>query len=104
MNRPVDPSLLATAKIHASVVAEATALGIAVGDNLAATLDLVLAEYRRIRTAHDNLAATVELCCLPVDGEVSLCDRVRAAGEAQRKLVEVRALHASWEANGEVLK
>lgn len=49
----------------------------------------VLAAYATIRAERDNLAGTVELCCAPVEGEASLCDRIRAAGDAQRRLREL---------------
>lgn len=76
------------------LASEAGALGLEVNvATHADLLDLVLAEYRRIRQERDNLAGTVELCTAPVDGG-DLRDRVRAAGEAQR-FAAVRPRQAS---------
>lgn len=54
-------------------------------------LRVLLDHFAAIRQERDNLAGTVELCCLPVEGEASLCDRVRAAGDAQRSVDGCRA-------------
>lgn len=60
-----------------------------------------LAEYARIRSDRDHLAGTVELCCLPVDGEAHLADRIRAAGDAQRELQRMRARQAESRDRGD---
>lgn len=82
--------LVDLAVIGVAVASEAGALDVEVNARTYAdALALILAEYRRIRQERDNLAGTVELCCPPVEGG-DLRDRVRAAGEAQRRLEHER--------------
>ena len=89
--------MIDSADIVAVIAAEASSLGSEIdanaednAQNILDLIEIVLSAYRKIRQERDNLADTVELCCLPVAGEVSLCDRVQAAGEAQRELKRLR--------------